>query len=55
MSYGIEFCVTIDYNFPVSWQTRQLEAGVFNNGMCSDSSNGTCIQAEVSDVIWLID
>ena len=26
--------------------------GIFKHASCSDSSNGTCIQVEVSDVIW---
>ena len=29
--------------------------GVFNYFRCSDSSNGTYIQVEVSDVIWPLD
>ena len=33
----------------------QAKGGVYKRVRCSDSSNGTCIQVEVSDVIWPFD
>ena len=60
----IEFELSVnDANVSIlSRDSRQLiiakllaGGGVFKHARCSDSSNGTCIQVEVSDVMWPFD